>query len=481
MKGRIVLSEEEARRAAVLGEVSRGTVTLREAAVLLGISYRQARRVIRRFRDVGVEGLVHRGRGRPAANAIDADVRSRVLELHEQEYWDFNDTHFTEMLEQEESISVSRETVRKILRGAGKPPKRKRRLRKHRSRRAPEPKRGIMVQWDGSPHPWFGSEHLPCCLLSAIDDADSTILAALFVPQESAIGYLRLLDRLTRTHGTPLSIYQDCHSIHKRTDSHWSLEEEILGVQFSTHVGRVLEDLHIRPIFAYSPQAKGRVERAFGTMQDRLVPELRRAGITDLDDANRWLEEVFIPRHNRRFAKKPLQRGSAFQRISKREIRLKIAFAYETTVSNDNCASVEGLVIHIPPGRGRRASQLRQGQGPRQAAPRWRMDCLVSRHQDRHTRGQGAPCTPPFLETQGQGRPERHQTDAPGLHQLQTRTSTLEDTSAWQLGGHLDFAQTHRGSTPPTRARFRCSHLWRPTVAGTAWSRQIGPARSPHP
>ena len=354
MKGRIVLSEKEAHRAAVLGEVARGAMPLREAAVLLGISYRQVRRVNRRFREKGVEGLAHKGRGRPAANAIDAEIRSRVVELHEREYWDFNDTHFNEMLEEEEGISVSRETVRGILRGAGKPPKRKRRPTKHRSRRAPKPKRGVMVQWDGSPHAWFGSEHPPCCLMSAIDDADSTILAALFVPQESAIGYLRLLDMMIRRHGVPFSVYQDCHTIHKRTDNHWSLEEEIRGAQFPTHVGRVLEDLRITPIFAHSAQAKGRVERAFGTMQDRLIPELRRAGITDPDEANRWLEEVFIPRHNRRFAKKPLQKGSAFRRISRRERYLKIAFAYESTVTNDNCASLKGLVIHIPPGKARR-------------------------------------------------------------------------------------------------------------------------------
>jgi len=330
-------------------------MTLREAAAVLRISYRHTRRVYQRFREQGVAGLAHRHRGRPAANAIDPDLRTRILQLHERDYDNFDDTHFTEMLEEQNNILVSRETVRSILRSAGKRPKRKRRPRKHRSRRPRKPKAGIMMQWDGSPHRWFGPDRPPCCLMGAIDDADSKLLGALFVAHESAVGYLKLLDMVIQRQGAPISVYQDHHSIHERSDNHWSIEEEIMGIRFPTHVGRVLEDLGIAPIPAHSPQAKGRVERSFGVLQDRLIAELQYHGITTIEDANRWLEEVFIDRYNKRFAKTPELKGSAFSRVSKRSRYLKLAFAYEATVANDNCVRLGGLVIDIPPGKPRRS------------------------------------------------------------------------------------------------------------------------------
>ena len=258
------------------------------------------------------------------------------------------------MLQEEEGISISRERVRWILRQAGKPPKRRRRPPKHRSRRPRKLKPGIMMQWDGSPHRWFGQDRRPCCLMSAIDDADSRLLGALFVPAESSVGYLRLLDMVLMSHGKPLSVYQDRHTILTRADNCWSLEGQILGEQFPTHVGRVLRELGIEPISANSPQAKGRVERAFGIMQDRLIAELELRRITDIDDANRWLEEVFIDRYNKRFAKKPRMKGSAFTRVSKRDRYLNIAFAYLATVANDNCVRLGGLIIDIPPGKAHR-------------------------------------------------------------------------------------------------------------------------------
>ena len=355
MKGTIVLSHQETHRAKVLERVAAGVLTLRQASVLLGISYRQVKRLKKRYATGGAAALAHRNRGRPAAHALSEGAARQVVALHEQTYSNFNDTHFTEMLEERENITLSRETVRRILRAAGKPSKRRRRPPKHRSRRERRSAVGTMMQWDGSPHRWFGSEHPPCCLMSAIDDADSRLLGAVFVPAESSVGYLHLLDIVLRRHGKPLSVYQDRHTILKRVDDHWSLEEEIAGVRFPTHVGRVLKDLDIRPITAYSPQAKGRVERGFGILQDRLIAELELHGITDIDHANRWLDEVFIDRYNKRFAKTPARSNSAFQKVSSKERYLRIAFAYEATVANDNCVRLGGLIIDIPPGKGRRS------------------------------------------------------------------------------------------------------------------------------
>lgn len=180
-------------------------------------------------------------------------------------------------------------------------------------------------------------------------------MAALFVPNECAIGYLRLLDMMLRRHGVPVSVYQDRHTIHVRSDSCWSIEEEIAGVRYSTHVGRVLKELGVEPIPAYSPHAKGRVERSFGVLQDRLIAELRLEGITDIDEANTWLVTSYIPRHNRKFATSPEKDGSAFRKISRRDRYRTVAFGYTATVANDNCVRLGGLEIDVPPGKNRRS------------------------------------------------------------------------------------------------------------------------------
>jgi transposase len=355
MEDKVLMSQEELRRARLLEHVVQGELSLREVAVALQVSYRHAKRLRKRYLQGGPASLVHGNRGRPVAHALSPDLAGRVVALHERTYSGFNDTHFTEMLLKRENIRMSRESVRRILRQAGKAPKHKRRAPRHRARRPRKPIRGIMVQWDGSPHHWFGSDQPPCCLLTAIDDADSRLLAAVFISHESAIGYLRLLDMLLRLHGAPASIYQDRHTIHVRSDDYWSIEEEILGVRFPTHVGRVLRELGIEAIPAYSPQAKGRIERGFGVLQDRLIAELDLQGITDMQQANRWLESDYIPGHNNRFARTPEKKGSAFRRVSARERYRKVAFAYEATVANDNCVRLGGLTVDIPPGKNRRS------------------------------------------------------------------------------------------------------------------------------
>jgi len=139
-----------------------------------------------------------------------------------------------------------------------------------------------MMQWDGSPHYWFGPDNPPRCLMAAVDDAASSILALLFVPVESSLAYLRLLDMVLRRHGVPLSVYQDRHRALVRADDYWSIEEQLLGRQYPTHGGRVLQELDIQPICALSPQAKGRIERLFGVLQDRLVAEMALHGITTI-------------------------------------------------------------------------------------------------------------------------------------------------------------------------------------------------------
>lgn len=258
MEGEITMSSKEFQRMRVFREVLEKRMTLVAAAALIGKSYRQAKRMKARFARADAKGLVHGNRGKTPANALRQDLQTRILELHAQRYPDTNDTHFTELLRERERIALGRETVRKILRGAGLPPKRRRRPPKHRSRRQRKERFGQMIQWDGSPHPWFGTGRPPCCLLAAVDDATTTLLAVLFIPAESSEGYLRLLENILETHGIPMAVYHDQHSSLVRTDGRWTLQEQLQGRQFPTHVGRVLEELGIESIPAPKPRDASR-------------------------------------------------------------------------------------------------------------------------------------------------------------------------------------------------------------------------------
>ena len=229
MKGHIVLNQREAHRGHVMEQVALHALNLKEAAKIMQISYRQAKRVYKRWQQEGLDGLAHRNRGRSVSHALPPEAAAVVLALHEEVYSNFNDTHFTEALAEREGILLSREKVRQILRSAGIGPKRRRRAKRHHGRRPRKKQPGIMMQWDGSPHHWFGPGLDPCCLMSAIDDADSTLLGALFVPAESSVAYLRLLDMVLRRHGIPLSVYQDRHTALTRADDFWSHEEQLQG------------------------------------------------------------------------------------------------------------------------------------------------------------------------------------------------------------------------------------------------------------
>lgn len=348
MMGDILMSIKELQRVRIMEQVMGGALTVVEASSYMGLSYRQTKRLKALYSEKGPAGLVHGNKGRTPANSLNKKLRDTIISLSNSKYANSNDSHFTELLMEREGIEVSRETVRKLRRSSGQKPKRRRRPRKHRSRRPRKPCQGMLVQWDGSPHKWFGNAHPPCCLLSVIDDADGKLLSAIFVPEETSEGYLRLLNKLLLKHGIPVAIYHDRHTIFVRTDDSWTVEEQMMGRQYPTHVGRVLEELNICSVQAYSPQAKGRVERSFATLQDRLIAELELEGISDMKEANKWLDRHFIQRYNRKFAQKPQSSTSAFRKILKTEIYLRVSYAYEAVVGNDNCVRLGGLVIDIP-------------------------------------------------------------------------------------------------------------------------------------
>lgn len=362
------VTERQMKRWDLLQKVLDRKLTLAAVAPVLGVSYRQAQRLKAKALAQGLRGLSHGNRGRRPVNAAAPQLRERVLALSQEHYRAFNDTHFCQELARCEGISLGRETVRRWRREAGIRPKRRRRPR--------ELAEGLMMLWDGSPHRWFGQEHPACCLMAAIDDATSTVLALRFVPHECAWAYLKLLEDVITCWGVPASVYQDRHTIHQRADDFWSLEEELAGRQAPTQVGAALEALAITAICAQSPQAKGRVERLFGTLQDRLVALLAREGITEIPAANAYLSNGFLAAFNDQFAQDPHSTERAWRTPPPPgELQRILSLCYRVIVANDNAVRLAGMVIDIPPGpQGR--SYARQAVEVRQLLDgSWRVYC----------------------------------------------------------------------------------------------------------
>jgi hypothetical protein len=348
-----LMSERQWKRWDVIGRVNAEKLTMAEAARICGLSLRQLWRIRAAVAEAGKEALVHGNRGRPPANRTDQAVREQVIALRRKKYDKFNDAHFTEKLWGEAvTLKLSVRTVRRILRAAGIAAVRRRRPRRHRRRRERKAQAGLMLLWDGSPHAWLEERGLALCLVGAMDDATSNLLpGAHFVEQECAAAYLRVLKAIVTEHGIPWSIYMDQHGSLTRNDDHWTLAEELRGRQDPTQVGMALEALEIQPIYALSPQAKGRVERMWGTLQGRLVSELRLAGACTAEEANAVLER-YRPEHNRRFAVPPKDTAPAWRPVRRgNDLDRLCSFRYEATVLRNNTVRLGGsIVIDIPPG-----------------------------------------------------------------------------------------------------------------------------------
>ena len=341
------MSRKETRRPGLVQAALAGTITTAAGAHALKMSLRQFRRLKVRYRAEGVRGLVHRRRGQPSGRGLDVEIRDRVVELVQTTYRDFNDCHATEKLREREGLPVSRSTVRRLRRARGVPPKRRRRPPQHRARRPRRPTMGSLVLIDGSEFDWLGTG-TDLLLLGAIDDATSTVVALHFRPAEDLHGYLTLLGRLAARGGLPVTLYGDRLGVFVRNDAHWSLEEELQGAQHPTHFGQVLQDLGIGYIAAHSPEAKGRIERLWETLQDRLVAELRLHGITTVAAA-----EVFLPTyladHNRQFAQPPAETPSAWQRPP-RDLPDRLSCRYTRRVARDNTVRLGPRLVQIPRG-----------------------------------------------------------------------------------------------------------------------------------
>jgi transposase len=340
------LSQKELQRVAVISRCVKGELACTRAAALLCLSVRQTKRLNKRLREDGEAALAHANRGRPSHRRLPQTVRERILWLARGTYAGFNDHHLCEKLVEREGFSLSRETLRRLLRQQGLGSPRKRRAPAHRQRRLRSAQLGELVQLDGSPHDWLEGRGPQLTALGMQDDATGKILAAQFFPSETTFGYLCLLRQLLSRHGVPLAFYGDHSAIFVRNDDSWTLEEQLAGKRAPTQFGRALEQLGVTFIAAHSPQAKGRVERLWGVLQDRLTSELRLANATDLDSANAVLRK-FIADYNRRFARQPRESPPAWRPAPEHLERI-CCFVHQRIVSNDNVVQWEGRRFQIP-------------------------------------------------------------------------------------------------------------------------------------
>jgi transposase len=340
------LSQKELQRVSVISACIKGDMACARAAVLLCLSVRQVKRLKKRMREDGEAALAHANRGRPSHRRLSDDLADRIVQLARSTYAGFNDHHLCEKLVEREGFSLSRETLRRLLRKNALGSPRKRRAPVHRQRRLRSARLGELVQLDGSPHDWLEGRGPRLTALGMQDDATGKILAAQFFPSETTFGYLCLLRQLLRRYGAPLAFYGDHSGIFVRNDDCWTVEEQLAGKRQPTQFGRALQQLGVTFIAAHSPQAKGRVERLWGVLQDRLTSELRLAKAADSDSANAVLRK-FMADYNRRFARQPREMETAWRAAPESLDRI-CCFVHERIVSNDNVVQWEGRRFQIP-------------------------------------------------------------------------------------------------------------------------------------
>lgn len=328
------MSMKELQRVKVMERLCVGDLSNQEAAVELGICRRQIIRLKKKYTKQGDRGLIHGNRGRQPRHSLKDETRAAVLSLYQQKYYDFNFSHFTERLNEEEDISISRSSVARILKAEGitskKSVKRKPRLHRSRPRRVSS---GELWQTDATPFQWFEGDNKYYTVHAYIDDATGVVVGAYFTKNECTLGYVEALKQGMEEYGMPQAIYSDQHTIF-RSPKELSEEEKAEGKKKSlTSFGMGMVELGIHQSFAQTPQAKGRIERLWGTFHDRLTAELRLAGIRDIEKANQFLPQS-LARHNAKFAVEA-QEEPVYVPLG-RKIDFNLLFAQRDTRKTDN-------------------------------------------------------------------------------------------------------------------------------------------------
>jgi transposase len=341
--GRTRLSRKELDRVEAMGRVKAGSLRLVEAAELLGLSYRQTKRIWRRFRERGSKALQHGNCCRRSNRAYSAGLREQVLKRVREQYGDFGPTLASEHLGDDDGLAVHSETLRRWMRQAGIGTARRRR-KPYRQRRERKAHFGELVQMDGSFHRWLEDRAGEGCLMHMVDDATSTALAA-FTQEETTWAAADLLRRWIERYGVPCALYTDWKNVYVRAATE---REQRDGTVPLTQFGRMCQRLGIRIIPASSPQAKGRVERAHGTHQDRLVKKLRVKAITSYEEANRYLDQHYLAEHNRRYAR-PAASPTDYhrQRPTARQLDAIFWLEEERVLSADWVVSYRGRLLQV--------------------------------------------------------------------------------------------------------------------------------------
>lgn len=333
-EGTLLMSRKDCRKVQVLSRVKDKLITVQRAAELLRLSYRQTKRLWKRYRDGGEAAVIHRGRGVSSNNHLDPELKEKVLNRYREVYQGFGPTLTVEKLSEEDQLpAISRETLRLWLLEAGLW-QRHRRHRPYRKRREPKHHFGELVQLDGSPHPWFGEEHNSCCLMNMVDDATGITLA-IMNEQETTEAAMRILWAWIERYGIPLALYCDLKNVYL-IEREPTVEEQLEGRLPKSAFGLACEKLGVQIISAHSPQAKGRVERKHGVYQDRFVKELRLRGAKSIVEANMILNGGFVEKLNKKFARQPLEKEDLHvSMLANQDLRDIFCFEQPRSVSQD--------------------------------------------------------------------------------------------------------------------------------------------------
>jgi len=330
----IMVRQKELKRLHIIHKVIEGELAQVQAAEMISLSERQIRRIVRRIEGEGDAGIQHRSRGRQSSRKLPKKLADRLVALYKEKYKGFGPTLASEKLLEEDGIEVSKETVRSYLIAAGEW-KKERKRKAHRQWRARKEHCGEMLQMDGSVHDWFEGRGPKCVLMAYIDDATNRVYGR-FYEYEGTIPAMDSFKRYIRKYGIPISVYFDRHKTYK-SPSEPTIEDEINGTEPLSEFGRALTELAVKLIHAYSPQAKGRIERQFNTLQDRLIKEMRLRGISTIEEANRFLEESYWAAYNKKFMVKALHKEDLHRSVPKGlNLDRILCIRTEHTVRNDN-------------------------------------------------------------------------------------------------------------------------------------------------
>jgi hypothetical protein len=339
-----IMSQRDLRRLHIIRQVIDKELPRKQAAKLLWLSKKQIGRLVKRIKEEGDRGICHRSRGRASTRSKPPELKERALRLYREHYAGDGPTFASEQLAKRHRIQVSDETLRLwlIAENVTYPGRRK---RPHRHWRERKRYRGEMVQIDGSHHDWFLGRRTPCVLMGLIDDATGTV-SVRFYEYEGTLPAMDSLERYIRRYGIPQSLYLDKHSTYK-SQAKPTIEEELSGAKQQSQFERACSELGATVIHAHSPQAKGRIERLFRTLQDRLVKELRIRNISAIPEANRFLDEDFLEELNQRFAKQPAERQNLHVRARIRQLERILCIKTEHVVRNDHTIMHERKLYQI--------------------------------------------------------------------------------------------------------------------------------------